>query len=231
VRPYNPYYTPQDPADYREYLSREFHNLKASMEQIHDLDVSSVPVETPREGMIRYADGVNWDPLGYWAERGYGKGPYCYDGEYWLPLFNMPHEEWAVVLPQLYNVTGAWTTFLQLTVRPFFLRKLILTSSFYCGGLSVNKLYDISLRYRFNGQAISYDPVYGYSHNFSTVPVLPTNPEQTTWHSVDMPIIIDTQDYISVVPGQTFYNLTIEVQALTNSVSQIELGYIQVAEK
>jgi hypothetical protein len=225
VRPYNPYYTPQDPADYREYLSREFHNLKASMDQIHDLDVSSVPVEPPREGMIRYADGVNWDPLGFWAERGYGKGPYYYNGEYWLPMFDMPREEWAVALPSLYNVTGAWTTFLQLTVRPFFLTKLILTSSFECGGLSVNKLLDIGLRYRFNGQAISYDPVYGFSYNFGA------NTDQTTWHSVDMPLIIDTQNYISVVPGQTFYDVTVEVQALTNSVSQIDLGYIQVAEK
>jgi len=225
VRPYNPYYTPQDPADYREYLSREFHNLKASMDQIHDLDVSSVPVEPPREGMIRYADGVNWDPLGYWAERGYGKGPYYYNGEYWLPLFGMPREEWAVTLPSLYNVTGAWTTFLQLTVRPFFLTKLILTSSFECGGLSVNKLLDIGLRDRVNSQAISYDPVYGFSYNFGA------NTDQTTWHSVDMPLIVDTQNYISVVPGQTFYDLTVEVQAFTNSVSQIESGYIQIAEK
>ena len=226
MRPYNPYYIPQDPEDYREYLSREFRNLKDSLDQIHDLEVSSVPVEPPREGMVRYADGVNWDPLGFYAERGYGKGPYYYNGEFWLPMFAMPKALWAQVLSTDYTVTGAWTTFITLNVRTFFAYNLILTTSFECGGTSSNKLLDIGLRYRINGQPVhTIDPTYGFSYNFGA------NSDQATWHSVDMPLILKVENYITPVTGQAFYDISIEVQALTNSVSTVTSGYLEAAEK
>lgn len=224
MRFYNPYATPQDPADYREFLSREFRNVKDSMDQVHDLDVNSVSVVPPREGMIRYADGVNWDPLGYYAERGYGKGPYYYDGTNWLPLFHITRDIWYTALATPYTVTGAWTTFLTLNTRPCFLRKLILTASFLCGGTSTNKLLDVSLRYRINSQAPPLDPNYGFSYN------LGANLDATTWHSVDMTLTEDTQAYINIVPGQTFYNVAVEVQARANSSSLVDDGYIQVME-
>src|SRR5262245_8852003 len=45
-----------------------------------ELRTVHVEPEKPREGMIVYADGVDWDP-------GFGEGPYSYDGTGWVPMF------------------------------------------------------------------------------------------------------------------------------------------------
>ena len=70
-----------DLAYLREYLGREFNRLLAAFEEVELLQVEelSAEPERPREGMIRFADGTNWNP-------GDGRGVYFYTGTVWNRL-------------------------------------------------------------------------------------------------------------------------------------------------
>ena len=63
-----------------DWLRREFQAVKAGIDQFQP-DLTPLPSapERPKEGMLRYADGTNWDP-------GSGKGVYVYDGSTWVKL-------------------------------------------------------------------------------------------------------------------------------------------------
>lgn len=63
-----------------DWLRREFAAVKSGLDQ-HQPDLMPMPAppDRPIEGMLRYADGVNWDP-------GSGKGVYVYDGATWVKL-------------------------------------------------------------------------------------------------------------------------------------------------
>lgn len=64
----------------REFLFREFLRISASFEGVREIELEELSVEpTARAGMIKFADGVNWDP-------GNGKGFYGYDGTSWIML-------------------------------------------------------------------------------------------------------------------------------------------------
>ena len=63
-----------------DWLRREFHSIRDALAQAQpDLLPLSAAPPRPKEGMLRYADGVGWDP-------GAGKGVYVYDGTTWVKL-------------------------------------------------------------------------------------------------------------------------------------------------
>lgn len=77
-------YYPSTPPDavapeLAEWLRREFVSIFQGQSTIFDLDIATEPPERVREGMLRYADGVQWNP-------GAGKGLYLYDGTAWNKL-------------------------------------------------------------------------------------------------------------------------------------------------
>lgn len=63
-----------------DWLRREFQAVKAGIDQFQP-DLTPLPAapDRPKEGMLRYADGTNWNP-------GSGKGVYVYDGSTWVKL-------------------------------------------------------------------------------------------------------------------------------------------------
>ncbi len=63
----------------QEWLRRELRALQGGFESVNDLDVLHAPPEKVKEGMIRYADGTDWNP-------GAGKGVYAYNGTTWTKL-------------------------------------------------------------------------------------------------------------------------------------------------
>lgn len=64
----------------REFLFREFLRISASFEGVREIELEKLSTEpTPREGMIKFADGVNWNP-------GSGAGLYFYNGTSWIML-------------------------------------------------------------------------------------------------------------------------------------------------
>ena len=65
------------PADVATWGYREFIRQQQLYESRHDLDVLHAEPDKVEEGMVRYADGTDWDP-------GWGKGPYVYDGTSWV---------------------------------------------------------------------------------------------------------------------------------------------------
>jgi hypothetical protein len=62
-----------------EWLRRELRSIQAGFEFVNDYDVLTSPPDRVKEGMARYADGVEWNP-------GAGKGLYLYDGAAWNKL-------------------------------------------------------------------------------------------------------------------------------------------------
>jgi hypothetical protein len=62
-----------------DWLRREFEALRQAFLSVWDMPVSTAPPIRVSEGMLRYADGVLWDP-------GAGKGVYVYDGSAWVKL-------------------------------------------------------------------------------------------------------------------------------------------------
>ena len=72
---------PRDPEELPNYLEREMDRIANALEGIEEfrLPVLSRPPRRPRDGDIRYADGVNWNP-------GEGRGVYEYVNGSWDKL-------------------------------------------------------------------------------------------------------------------------------------------------
>jgi hypothetical protein len=62
------------------WLTREFMALYRGLLSVWDMDVLAHEPGKLSEGMVRYADGTEWNP-------GAGKGLYVYDGQGWQPTF------------------------------------------------------------------------------------------------------------------------------------------------
>jgi hypothetical protein len=74
---YKPSPVPQSPAGLLDWLRREFIALSMWMQTIWDMPVLHAEPKRPRRGMVRYADGTDWDP-------GEGEGLYTFDGTDWV---------------------------------------------------------------------------------------------------------------------------------------------------
>ncbi|MCH8622635.1 hypothetical protein [Undibacterium sp. TS12] len=72
---YAPGLVPTDAADMQRFFSSELQKIASSMAAISlgHLDKTAVAPVKPRDGDIRYADGINWNP-------GSGVGVYYYKG-------------------------------------------------------------------------------------------------------------------------------------------------------
>lgn len=74
--------TPPNSEDPKQILEWAFQELTeiagllANIEQGKFLDLRSTAPQKPRESMLAFADGVNWNP-------GSGKGMYCYYNSAW----------------------------------------------------------------------------------------------------------------------------------------------------
>lgn len=66
----------------RNYVDAELKRISQALNETTALDLRPVHVEPnkPREGMIVFADGTDWNP-------GSGKGVYNYSGAVWVKLF------------------------------------------------------------------------------------------------------------------------------------------------
>ena len=67
----NKYFPKRTPNEYDQgYLQDELGYISSAIEQqaLGFLDVTNVEPEKPRQGMIRYADGTNWQPNGSGTE-------------------------------------------------------------------------------------------------------------------------------------------------------------------
>lgn len=63
-----------------EFLRREFLMIKGALDTFSlNMQLLAQEPERPQEGMLRYANGIDWDP-------GFGKGVYVYDGTGWVKL-------------------------------------------------------------------------------------------------------------------------------------------------
>lgn len=58
-------------------IQREFQRVGETLRSVWDWEVLHRFDGKPREGMVRYADGTNWNP-------GSGKGMYYYNGTTWI---------------------------------------------------------------------------------------------------------------------------------------------------
>ncbi len=69
---------PSLPDQLAPFLREELAKLQAVLSTLSDgqLDVVTVAPAKPRDGMLRRADGVNWDP-------GSGQGVYCFYSGSW----------------------------------------------------------------------------------------------------------------------------------------------------
>ena len=78
VNRYTPSPVPENKDDLIRYLRQELQAIQFAMSAIADgqLDVTTVAPTKPRDGMLRRADGTNWNP-------GSGAGVYCYYGAAW----------------------------------------------------------------------------------------------------------------------------------------------------
>jgi hypothetical protein len=80
-------YTPNVPPEFvdvsslRQWIMEEFGRLAQDLQEMIAVELRPVnrEPERPREGMVVYADGTNWDP-------GAGKGAYEYRGAAWFKL-------------------------------------------------------------------------------------------------------------------------------------------------
>lgn len=75
---YQPGDPPSDPAQLRRFLQEELTKLKAAIDAVAEGFAPPVyaPPLKPRAGMLRNADGVQWNP-------GSGPGLYRFDGVVW----------------------------------------------------------------------------------------------------------------------------------------------------
>lgn len=71
-----------------EYLARLERRVEEAFRQIHDFGTLHVEPSKRSDGMVRHADGADWDP-------GYGKGLYFYNAplERWEPAFFVTEKE------------------------------------------------------------------------------------------------------------------------------------------
>jgi hypothetical protein len=78
---YYPEPAPHDAQDLPRYVMDELRRLAEALQNVtaHNIEFLHVAPPKPREGMIRGADGTNWNP-------GAGKGLYCYYGGAWTKL-------------------------------------------------------------------------------------------------------------------------------------------------
>jgi len=80
----NKYFPKRTPSEYSQgYIQDELGYISTAIEQqaLGFLDVTNVAPEKPRQGMIRYADGSNWNP------NGTGEGIYFFNsGGTWVKL-------------------------------------------------------------------------------------------------------------------------------------------------
>ena len=63
----NKYFPKRTPSEYSQgYIQDELGYISTAIEQqaLGFIDVSNVVPAKPRQGMIRYADGTNWNPSG-----------------------------------------------------------------------------------------------------------------------------------------------------------------------
>lgn len=69
---------PNNPAELAAYLNQEFQRIQRALQQLAagHIDTSHREPAKPREGDIRLADGVDWDPVAAGAPRfvGYAGG-------------------------------------------------------------------------------------------------------------------------------------------------------------
>lgn len=78
------HYTPLDPPptidqEMARYVIEELRRIATAFDLVLDVDKLNVAPDKPRDGMIRYADGSNWNP-------GSGAGLYIYKGSSWVLL-------------------------------------------------------------------------------------------------------------------------------------------------
>lgn len=75
---YQPEDPPADPGQLQRFLREELRRIKAAYDALADgfLPPVYAPPAKPRDGMLRNADGTQWNP-------GSGKGLYRYDGTTW----------------------------------------------------------------------------------------------------------------------------------------------------
>lgn len=96
-------YTPgsMPEGDLHRYLTDELAKISAVLQTVSQGQVSKVYKEPakPRVGMIRIADGTNWDP-------GYGPGAYYYDGQWKLLNELFSFTNLAVFTPTGATVNG-----------------------------------------------------------------------------------------------------------------------------
>lgn len=78
---YSPNDAPADPAQVQRFLREELARISAAIAALAagHLDKTYVEPEKPRDGMVRYADGVQWNPGG-------GAGVYFYNGVMWIQM-------------------------------------------------------------------------------------------------------------------------------------------------
>lgn len=78
---YTPNQVPSDLPGLVRFLTDEFQSLSAVIRALSlgHLDKTYVAPEKPRDGDIRYADGVQWNP-------GAGPGIYWFNGTDWIPF-------------------------------------------------------------------------------------------------------------------------------------------------
>jgi hypothetical protein len=79
---YVPSPTPNNTGDLARYLTNELQMIQTAIMQLAagHIDVTNVAPAKPREGDIRLADGVNWNPVGL------GKRFVGYRGNTWVDL-------------------------------------------------------------------------------------------------------------------------------------------------
>lgn len=70
---YSPNQIPTNPADFARFLREELDRISSAINALAlgHLDKTFVEPAKPRDGDLRYADGISWDP-------GSGKGIYMY---------------------------------------------------------------------------------------------------------------------------------------------------------
>lgn len=78
---YVPESVPEDPEQLTEYLRRELLRISGQLETLASGQIDAVHAEPnkQRDGMIRYADGSDWNP-------GHGEGLYVYFNGLWYPM-------------------------------------------------------------------------------------------------------------------------------------------------
>lgn len=80
---YTPNQVPTDAADMQRFLFEELNRISAAIRALAEghFDKTTVAPKKPRDGDVRYADGVNWKPNGTG-----GAGIWYYNGTIWILL-------------------------------------------------------------------------------------------------------------------------------------------------